>query len=154
MPHGENQNEEDVIADFVNHAIVPDANSEGFEPRELQDPGGARFACEREYPRLEAPLNRGGELSELSRRVGRELDPISVQSPSSLNKAAAETDPRPARAFRTSSVSAGVGLTDRILLVSNAFRSSRGTSAATAFRPDRRITRSPLATRDRIDSSR
>jgi uncharacterized protein with HEPN domain len=40
------------------------------------------------------------------------------------------------------------------LRVSSALRSLMGTSAATAFRPDRRMTRTPPATRDSIASDR
>jgi len=78
MPDGENQNEEDLIAGFVDHAIVTHTDSERVETRKLYRPGGARVARKCENPRLETLLNRSGELSELSGRVRRELDPVSV----------------------------------------------------------------------------
>lgn len=154
MSHGKHQDEQDVVPDFVDHAVVADPDPERVESCQLDGSCRARVGRERENPRPETRLNRRGELPDLSGCVGRELDPVTVQRPSSLKRASADTDPRPARAFWTSAASAGVGLTDFILRGSNVFRSSIGTSAATAFRPDRTITRSPFATRDKIDSSR
>ena len=60
VSHGENQDEKDVVADFVEHAIVTHTDSERVETRKLYRPGGARVGRKRENPRLEAPLNRGG----------------------------------------------------------------------------------------------
>jgi hypothetical protein len=78
VSHGENQDGKDLVADLVDHAIVTHTDSERVKTRKLHRPGGARVARKRENPRLETLLNRSGELSELSGRVRRELDPVSV----------------------------------------------------------------------------
>jgi hypothetical protein len=57
VPHGEDENKKNVVPDIVDNAIVAHADSERFEPRELHSPDGARVRREREYPRLETPLD-------------------------------------------------------------------------------------------------
>ena len=53
MSHGENQDEQNVVPNLVDHAIVADPDPERIESCELDDSGRAWVCGERENPWLE-----------------------------------------------------------------------------------------------------